>query len=270
MKEIIEPDKRFATTKNDKKVSLLRAQLAGVPMCISPVYFQALLEVTEIGDIPKMSYVPSGKHIKDTYNVQRVGSTAIVPITGPLSPRASFFSMIFGETTYDTLIEDLHTISTMKSIKNVVLDVDSPGGAVTGVHEAEQAVHELKQHKGVVAYTSGTNCSAAYWISSAAEHVFASPTADIGSIGAIAYVPKDEDDEDVYVSSHAKNKNKPKKWMQSVLDDIESVFRTSVMYNRDVTEKFVNDNWGDGSVFSAKEAVANKMIDAIVPMTEII
>lgn len=62
---------------------------------------------------------------------------------------------------------------------------DSPGGEVFGCHEAHQAVKACK--KPVIAVCSEMMASAAYWICSAADRVYASSFfSEVGSIGVMA------------------------------------------------------------------------------------
>jgi signal peptide peptidase SppA len=68
---------------------------------------------------------------------------------------------------------------------SVILDIDSPGGTVSGVPEFSAAIGEMSKLAGkpVVAYISGMGCSAAYWIACGCAGIAAAPSADVGSIG---------------------------------------------------------------------------------------
>jgi ClpP class serine protease len=63
----------------------------------------------------------------------------------------------------------------------IVLAVDSPGGVITGVPEAADAIYSVRRSKPMVAVTTGINASAAYWLSSAAKTIVSSPSGDTGS-----------------------------------------------------------------------------------------
>jgi ClpP class serine protease len=68
------------------------------------------------------------------------------------------------------------------------LDIDSPGGTVAGTPELAAAVSALDQKKPVYAFSSGLMASAAYWIASQARAIYATPSAQVGSIGVVQAV----------------------------------------------------------------------------------
>jgi signal peptide peptidase SppA len=68
-------------------------------------------------------------------------------------------------------------------IKGIVLDIDSPGGTVTGVEETAGMIESARAVMPIIAHTSGMACSAAYWIGSAASALYVEPSAVVGSIG---------------------------------------------------------------------------------------
>ncbi|PCI60824.1 MAG: signal peptide peptidase SppA [Gammaproteobacteria bacterium] len=71
-----------------------------------------------------------------------------------------------------------------KNVKAVVLRVDSPGGSSYASEIIRQEVELLKQSgKPVVASMGTYGASGGYWISAAADKIFAAPTTITGSIG---------------------------------------------------------------------------------------
>lgn len=67
----------------------------------------------------------------------------------------------------------------------ILLDIDSPGGTVNGTPELAQVVRTVAKDKHVYAFTAGQCCSAAYWVASQADVIYAAPSATVGSIGVI-------------------------------------------------------------------------------------
>jgi capsid assembly protease len=55
------------------------------------------------------------------------------------------------------------------NIGGILLDIDSPGGAVAGATELAELVRELSQQKGIAAFVNGYATSAAYAIASGAN-----------------------------------------------------------------------------------------------------
>src|SRR5271166_2850517 len=77
-----------------------------------------------------------------------------------------------------------------EAVKAVVLRVDSPGGSMFASEQILREVQNLrKAGKPVVVSMSSYAASGGYYISAAANEIFASPTTLTGSIGVFAVVP---------------------------------------------------------------------------------
>jgi protease IV len=93
---------------------------------------------------------------------------------------------IGGESTADLLREARYD----KAVKAVVLRVDSPGGSMFASELILREVQALrKAGKPVVVSMSTYAASGGYYISAAANQIFASPTTLTGSIGVFSVVP---------------------------------------------------------------------------------
>jgi protease-4 len=93
---------------------------------------------------------------------------------------------IGGESTADLLREARYD----KAVKSVVLRVDSPGGSMFASEQILREVQSLrKAGKPVVVSMSSYAASGGYYISAAANQIFASPTTLTGSIGVFSIVP---------------------------------------------------------------------------------
>ena len=76
-----------------------------------------------------------------------------------------------------------------RNIRALVLDVDSPGGAVPPSVYLHRSVARVAEEKPVVASIRGVGASGAYLISCAAQRIVAAPGAIVGSIGVISIRP---------------------------------------------------------------------------------
>src|ERR1700676_1359151 len=93
---------------------------------------------------------------------------------------------IGGESTADLLRQARYD----KAVKAVVLRVDSPGGSMFASEQILREVQTLrKAGKPVVVSMSTYAASGGYYISAAANQIFASPTTLTGSIGVFSVVP---------------------------------------------------------------------------------
>lgn len=111
---------------------------------------------------------------------------AVLPIYGALAYRPSAFELITGLAEDSRRIaEAIFELGANPKVKGVVLDVDSPGGFVTGGPEIASAVYVVSAGKPVVTWTGGSLCSLAYMFGCRATRVLATQSARIGSIGAM-------------------------------------------------------------------------------------
>lgn len=114
---------------------------------------------------------------------ERIG---IVRLHGPLIRRPSLIeSWLFDAVSSEEAISAIHQAVKHDKVEAVLLDIDSPGGTAMGTAELAEAVADASKEKFVYAYTGGLMCSAAYWVASQADAIYASPSARVGSIGVI-------------------------------------------------------------------------------------
>jgi len=117
-----------------------------------------------------------------------VGDIAVLPMYGTfmkgISPAVEKY---FGLVNTDRIKAEVIKLREDESVKGVVLDIDSAGGSATGIMETAEEVAKLAEVKPVYSVTEGMMASAAYWIGSQANMVFATKSSKVGSIGV--YLP---------------------------------------------------------------------------------
>lgn len=110
----------------------------------------------------------------------------VVAIGGPMIRKADILSQIlFNAVDTEEITAAVREAASRPDIEAVFLDIDSPGGTVTGTPELAQAVADAGKQKPIYAFSSGLMCSAAYWVASQAQAVYVTPSARVGSIGVI-------------------------------------------------------------------------------------
>jgi signal peptide peptidase SppA len=106
-----------------------------------------------------------------------------IPVSGMLLNRMNItVDGLF--TSYDYIVEAFMEGMNDPKVKEVVLDINSPGGVVQGAFEAVALMVSSKT-KPVTAQTKGYATSGAYMMASVADTIVAQPSAVVGSIGAI-------------------------------------------------------------------------------------
>jgi len=199
---------------------------------------------------------------------------AIVEIMGGIGRRSGDYEMDLVDS--EILIDDILTAALDDDVKKIILHIDSPGGTVSGTKEVVQAVKEATQYKKVIAYTDGLMASAAYWIGSAASEIFATQTAQVGSIGVVAshfdvserYKQMGVNKTYIFNGKFKRlvNEAEPlskdgKEYLQKMVDDIYQIFANDVATNRRVA---IEDIFKlESAIFLAAEAKEKGLIDGI-------
>ncbi|MCX6876388.1 MAG: S49 family peptidase [Verrucomicrobia bacterium] len=116
----------------------------------------------------------------------------VVAIDGPIMRKPDLFARVLFSATDSNMIGDaLREAGARDDIKAVFLDIDSPGGTVAGTPELAATVTSINERKPVYAFSSGLMASAAYWVASQARAIYATPSAQVGSIGVVQAVIDD-------------------------------------------------------------------------------
>jgi signal peptide peptidase SppA len=170
-------------------------------------------------------------------------------------------------------------------VGTIVLAVDSPGGTVYGVPELVAHITESKGRspKRVVAVASSLAASAAYWISTAADEIVASPSSEVGSIGVYsAHIDTTKADEQmglkVEIFSAGKYKaegalgqalsEEARAAEQARVDEMYGMFVADVARGRGVKPADVRGGFGEGRIVGAKQAKALGMVDRVATLEE--
>jgi signal peptide peptidase SppA len=245
------------------------------PWAITENALSAILDIAYRENDLEAVAARMGKPLDNTRATQMRGTTAVIPITGPLFRRANMFTQVSGATSVDSLAQDFTTALNDPKVASILFDIDSPGGEVAGVPELAQMIHDSRGQKPIVAYAADATASGAYWLASAADEIVASETALLGSIGVIAAVADPtkslptERKKIQFVSSQSPQKRPDptteggKAQIQQVLDDIAQVFLQKIGSYRGVSADYVQQNYGQGGVLVGKHAVAAGMADRI-------
>jgi ClpP class serine protease len=206
--------------------------------------------------------------------VYRRGSTAVIPIEGPIFPKANLMTMFCGATSLETVVSDFQAAEDDDAVKNIIFPSNSPGGVVTGIDEFGQMLVNSK--KPVYGHVSGQGASAMYWLLTQMSHLSLSPTSSVGSIGVIMSMtkykkanPDDYPKELEFVSSISPKKRldpeskEGEAEIYAVVNKIAEVFAANVATGRKVSLETVLEHFGQGGMITGDDAVAVGMADRV-------
>lgn len=263
----------------DRIVSAITRQ----PWAITPDGLELVLGIAQrqISDHQAVLATPAER--RESGRVQMRDGVAVISVMGPIFPRANIFMEISGAASIETLALRFGEALAAEDVQAIVLHIDSPGGQTTGVHEFAGQIFAARGIKPVIAYVSGVGASAAYWIASAAERVVVDATAMLGSIGVVAAWTDDKEsrkskglrDYEV-VSSQSPNKRldptseEGRSALQRLLDETADIFIADVARHRGKRSATVAEQFGQGGVMLAAEAVKVGMADEVGSLESVI
>ncbi|HEV2210847.1 MAG TPA: S49 family peptidase [Verrucomicrobiae bacterium] len=151
-----------------------------------PGYARLALNFNQAGNLmivdqaKREAITPYGTEL-DIGQMEIIDGVAVVPITGLIGKGLDAYDKFWGATDVDDVDDDLDEAEDDDQVRAILLDIDSPGGMVTGTPELADRIQAV--NKPIFAFTAGQACSAAYWLAAACDGIFATRSADIGCIG---------------------------------------------------------------------------------------
>jgi len=234
---------------------------------------ELMLSLSAINVTPR-----SPEQLAASYYVDPEG-TAHIPIVGELTPHAETDAC--GAYTANALTEygfisaATQAADNDDSVERIQFDIDSPGGYVSGLMPAVNAIRSAE--KKTIAFVDGMAASAAYWLASQADSIVASsPASRVGSIGVaveimdISKALEAQGIEKIILTSTDAPLKRPditteagQEQVVDSLDDMHKVFVQYVSEGRGISAGEVAEKYGRGSMLIAENALTAGMIDSI-------
>lgn len=194
------------------------------------------------------------------------GSTAEIDVSGVLTETPNFWAALFGgNTAYRDIRAALAQADADPAISEIVLNIASPGGSVSGLFETIAAIEATSKP---VRSRASLAASAAYALAAVTSRIDAvGPASSFGSIGVAASIQLDPSTVDI-ASTHAPNKRpdvtteEGKAVVRAELDAIHELFAGAIARGRGVSVDVVNASFGRGSVLLSAAAKKANMIDS--------
>ena len=179
-------------------------------------------------------------------------------------------------------VAEIDKIRKDKSIKSVVLRVNSPGGSVIASEKIRTALKLLMDEKPVVASYGNYAASGGYWISAGTQKIFCDATCLTGSIGVFSMIPEfSKTISKVGVNMVTVGSNKHSD-MYSLMRPFDAEETASMQaYIEDVYERFVGlvaagrslepqqvDDMAQGRVWVGTDALGLGLVDEIGGLRE--
>lgn len=230
---------------------------------------------------PANAAAPSRSNIARTGS----GSIAVIPLVGTVIQRAGMMEMCGGGTSVQRFSSAFREAMADETISQILIEIDSPGGSVYGVAELFSEIYGARSQKPVVAIANSLAASAAYWIGCAASEFYVTPGGEVGSIGVwqahedwSAALAEEGIKTTLISAGRYKVEGNPyeplnedaQAFMQSRVNDYYGSFTKAVAKGRNVPIDAVRNGMGQGRVLGADAALAEKMVDGVATMDDVI
>lgn len=138
--------------------------------------YEALTEKIRAGSV-----APS-KEEEQSRLLTMYNNIALIEVKGALTNRDSWWNEYFGMISYNEIRQAMIQ-AIQQGAAATIFDFASPGGAVAGLNENADFLSKMPMK--TIAYTSSNMQSAAYFLASQADYLYAGDFSEVGSVGVI-------------------------------------------------------------------------------------
>jgi signal peptide peptidase SppA len=199
---------------------------------------------------------------------------SIVHIDGEIGKKLSSIDKEEGKVDVDDICKALK-IAEKANTHCVVLCINSPGGASTGIEETGNAIKRLTDTKAVFTFTDTMCASAAMWLASCTNGIFITPSSEVGSIGVFAKVIDYSESlkmQGINIQTFSAGALKTMGSGDRPLDENESkIIQSDINEQWEKFKSLVRDNRGEikeenmqGQLFEGQKAVDANLADEVV------
>ena len=234
-------------------------------------------QLGELKDIEAKLSLADASQAENRYTVNN--GVAVIKIYGTLAKRMNIIAAVSGGTSYEMAGKDFKKALSDPAVKTILLDVDSPGGNVSGLMVLTNLIYESRGKKRIIAFCNGLAASAAYYIASAASEVIMSDkSANTGSLGVIGlHMDRSKEYEQKGIRPTVLKAGKfkavgneynplskdDKESLQAHLDYLYSIMIQDIARNRAVTTDVADNKMGQGRIFLGEQSISAGLADSI-------
>lgn len=210
----------------------------------------------------------TGFELPPMYQVK--DGVGVLSIDGPLITGSAGWMRLFGVVGYDDIRQAADEMVALKSVKSVMLHINSPGGMAAGCEDCAAHLKALSAVKPTMTYSDTVMASGGYWLGSVGKPIMAGGTAMLGSVGVlITHVDVSKANENagrkvtvIRAGEHKQlaNPNEPlsdkgKAHLEGLGEQMYSVFSENVASNLGVSVEKFDKTMGRGREFMGQQAV---------------
>jgi protease-4 len=255
--------------------------IAGVLLVFSIIISSTRMIINQ-SDLFKDAFAPSSGFSEEVIEEGNpLDKILVLNVNGVIQDTGEDVTSFFSTAGYQhqTFLDMVEAAGEDESVKGVILRVNSPGGGVVESAEIHKKLTELtKESKKPLYVSMGTTAaSGGYYISTAADKIFAAPDTLTGSLGVIMQSINYGELAEKYGVKFETIKSGPykdifsptrdmtegeRKILQSMVDNAYKGFVNVITEGRPLSEEEVR-KVADGRIYDGRQAKENNLIDEL-------
>jgi len=233
----------------------------------------------------QIEMVPTNRQLVETRIQKDAGlfvsdKIVLIDVDGVLANRRRGGWLQSGENPVSLFIEKLDRAAADRSVKAVIIRLDSPGGTVAASDIMYHHLTKFKRKTGkpVIACVLGIGCSGAYYVACGCDGIIAQPSGVVGNIGTVfqtfsvagtmekigvkAVTIKSGELKDLASPLHDLS-DEERKVLQGITEHLSEQFFEVVRNGRKTIDEKKMTELSDGRVFTAEQALQQGLIDKV-------
>lgn len=261
--------------------------LVGKPLAMpatSAAVIAALASVRlERGSVDELFAGPRAGRRPQAAGTTNQSAVARIPLFGIVDRRAP--SWAWPDATNSSAFASVLSAAVADpKVSAIVIEIDSPGGAMDAAHELADAVFAARATKPVYALANASALGGAYWIGSQASAFLVTPSGQVGSIGV--YTAHVDDSQamarlgiatTLIAAGKYKVEGNPfeplsvagRAHLQREVDTAYDTMVNGIARGRGIAPNAVRDGFGEGRTLNAGPALRARMIDGIAALPKL-
>ena len=206
---------------------------------------------------------------------EEMDMTAIINIGGILIKGASADDeAALGLVDTDFISDTIDQCLADETIKNIVLNFNSPGGETTGIEELARKIAKADKIKPIFGWTENMACSAAYWLVSQCRLIGMTPSACIGNVGVYTIIEdysKQLESQGITIDAISSGKYKmlgasfkpmtsdERAILQEDITKHHAKFKECILSKRDIEDSYL-----EGLSYDGDQALEANLVDVVL------
>jgi signal peptide peptidase SppA len=209
----------------------------------------------------------------------------LLNVFGVLFQRVGPIEEMFGGISTEAIGDAFTKAAREPSVGTIVLNLDTPGGSVSGIPELAAQIAAAPADKRVIAMINSVAASGGYWIASAADQIVMTPGGITGSVGVLSVHQSTAAGDEMRGIKTTITRMPASKGegtagepltdaaaahRQRLVDQAYEMFVGDVAKYRRTKPDQVKRDYGQGRVVNSRDALKSKMVDRVATLDDVL